>query len=243
MLLKFWLRLIYQRIRFSSSDSILEQLPGQCKFLQNQDEVEQCTAYLRSNGYVSHSLSCKDWDLAHVLSIIGDGNVLDMGSSDSYILKNLALTKRVGTLHGIDLREPDFRVPNVGYTIGDLTDTEYQDGSFDYITCLSVLEHGVRLSAFCAEVSRLLSAAGTIFLTFDYWNPKVTPKTSLYGLEWAPLDKQELTNVIEEFRRCGLTLTQDINWKSQTDVIRDGYFSPEVGVSYTFGLIVLRKAN
>jgi len=66
--------------------------------------------FLLQNGFVSHNLTCKDWDLAHIVPEIGDGNFLDMGSSDSYILRNISLKRIHGEMYGIDLREPDVPV-------------------------------------------------------------------------------------------------------------------------------------
>ena len=77
------------------------------KFLKNRGEVEECTKFLYFNGYVSHNLKCKDWDMALLIPEIGDGNVLDMGSSDSYILKNICLKKTKGSKYGIDYNNPD----------------------------------------------------------------------------------------------------------------------------------------
>lgn len=38
-----------------------------CGFLKSRAEVDECTAFLHHNGFVSHNLTCKDWDLAHII--------------------------------------------------------------------------------------------------------------------------------------------------------------------------------
>jgi len=190
-----WMR---RRSPARQAERITSQLPSLCKFLKSRDEVETCTRFLRHTGYHSHSLACKDWDLAHVVPEIAeiDGDVLDMGSSDSYVLKNLAARQRSGRLHGIDLRDPDVPVRGVKYIVGDLMDTKLPDRAFGALTCMSVIEHDVDFARFARESSRLLKPGGRLFVTFDYWEPKVTPPTDLYGLKWQPLDSEAVKNFI-----------------------------------------------
>ena len=114
-----------------------------CKFLKTRAEVEECTRFLHRNGYVSHNLTCKDWDLAHIIPEIGDGNFLDMGSSDSYILKNLSLKRTQGKKYGIDRYDPDVPISDVIYFKGDLLQTPLPEGTL--ITSLAFLLLSTRL--------------------------------------------------------------------------------------------------
>jgi len=212
-----------------------------CKFLKSRAEVDECSEFLRRNGYVSHRITCKDWDLAHIIPEIGDGNFLDMGSSESYILKNVVLKGIRGEKCGIDLREPDVPVKGVRYIVGDLTDTKFPDKYFRHITCLSVIEHEVDFAKFASETARLLEDQGKLFVTFDYWNPKVTPPIKMYDLNWQPLDEQTLKKFIAECEHKGLYLVADMDWTLGEAVIRHGYYSPHPSISYTFGLVVFEK--
>jgi SAM-dependent methyltransferase len=218
-------------------------LLSKCKFLKTRQEVEECSVFLKHNGFISHICSGKDWDLAHIIPEIGDGNFLDMGSSDSYILKNIALKKIRGELYGIDLCEPVVPVEGVKYIVGDLMDTKLPDRFFKNITCLSVIEHEVDYDKFAREVSRLLVDGGKLFVTFDYWNPKIVSPIKLYGLEWNLLDEQALKQFISICDENSLTLIQDMDWTLGKPVIREGYHSPHPDVSYTFGLVVLEKRS
>ncbi len=239
-----WIR---RRSSARQAERITSRLPSLCKFLNSRDEVETCTGFLRHLGYYSHSLACKDWDLAHVVPEIGDGDVLDMGSSDSYVLKNLAARQRSGhrrgQLYGIDLREPDVPVRGVKYIVGDLMDTKLPDGAFSALTCMSVIEHNVDFARFAAESSRLLNPGGRLFVTFDYWEPKITPPTDLYGLKWQPLDAAATKRFIAECGGQGLRPVEEMDWSTKDAVIRDGYFSPHPDASYTFGLAVFEKTR
>lgn len=212
-----------------------------CKLLKNRAEVDACTLYLKKSGYVPHHVSCKDWDLAHVIPSIGDGNFLDMGSSDSYILKNLALKPIRGELYGIDLRAPDMPVGGVHYLIGDLMTTPLPAGYFTNITCLSVLEHQVDYEKFAAETSRLLGPGGRVFVTFDYWEPRVTPPIKLYGLDWALLDADMVRRFIASCARHGLDMVEEFDFSAGDPLICGDYYSPHPEVSYTFGMVVFRK--
>jgi len=215
--------------------------PRRCGFLQSRAEVDACTAFLERNGFVSHVWSCKNWDIARILPEISDGTLLDMGSSESYILKNAALKCTAGEKYGIDLRAPDVAVHGVKYLVGDLMAVPVGDGFFDYITCLSVIEHEVDMGRFAQEAARLLAVGGKLFVTFDYWDPKVVPTIQLYGLRWQPLDRAAVEELISQCGRVGLSLAEPVDYRLDEAVIRGGYFSPEAGVEYTFGLLTFEK--
>ena len=210
--------------------------PKLCKFLQTRQEVDKCTSFLRHYGFVSHNLICKDWDLAHIISEIDDGNFLDMGSSDSYILKNIALKRIKGELYGIDFRKPDVPVSGVKYIVGDLMDTKLTRNFFKNITCLSVIEHEVDFYKFAREVASLLQDQGKLYVTFDYWEPKINTDITLYGLKWQPLDQESVKQFVSQCEANNLYLVQDIDWTIEEAVIHKDFYSP--GPSYTFGLLV-----
>ena len=70
---------------------------------------------------------------------------------------------------------------------------------FKNITCLSVIEHEVDIKKFVTEVSRILTDGGKLYLTFDYWTPKLKTTVKLYGLTWSPLDEYETQTLIKEW--------------------------------------------
>ena len=213
-----------------------------CKFLKSRSEVEECTRFLHRNGYVSHNLTCKDWDLAHLIPEIGDGNFLDMGSSDSYILKNISLKQTKGQKYGIDRYQPDVPIRDVTYFKGNLLKTPLADGTLDYVTCLSVIEHQVDFKLFAREVNRLLAPKGKLFITYDYWNPLLVIPVRAYDLDWQPLDRALAISLIDACQDCGLHLRGEVDWETQDQVIRWGYYSPHPEVSYTFGMLAFEKS-
>jgi FkbM family methyltransferase len=213
-----------------------------CKFLKTRTQVDECTRFLHRNGYVSHNLKCKDWDLAHIIPEIGHGNVLDMGSSDSYILKNISLKRTKGKKYGIDRYDPDVPISDVTYFKGNLLQTPLPDASLDYVTCLSVIEHQVDLKLFAEEVSRLLVPRGKLFVTYDYWDPLLSIPVKAYDLDWQPLDRALTLSLIGVCQERGLNLVQEVDWSTQDQVIHWGYYSPHPEVSYTFGMLTFEKS-
>ena len=214
-----------------------------CKILKTQKEIEECSRFLHQRGFESHGLKCKDWDLATIIPEIIEGNFLDMGSSDSFILKNLILKKISGELHGIDLREPINPLRGVKYSMGDLLNTKFPDNYFKNITCLSVIEHEVDFHRFAVEASRLLKIGGKLFVTFDYWNPKVISQIKLYDLSWQPLDKQLVVDLITECKSQSLYPVQDMDWTMGDAVINKNNYSPDPSTSYTFGIVTFEKRS
>lgn len=212
-----------------------------CKFMLSRSEVRRCTAYLKTHGYISHRLTSKDWDLANILSDLSDGNLLDMGSSDSFLLANVIRKGLRGKKVGIDLQRPDNPVDGVQYVIGDLTHTALPDAEFQNITCLSVLEHNVDFAAFAAEASRLLTPGGKVYITFDYWSPKLVPKLRLFGEPWNILDRNDVERLVKVCRAAGLELAEEIDWTPGKPIVDARHHSPDPALAYTFGLVVFRK--
>jgi len=212
-----------------------------CIILKSQIEIEKCSRDLLLRGFVSHAHKCKNWDLAHIIPAIKNGNFLDLGSCESYILKNLSIKGILGELHGIDLRNPDVVVQGVKYSVGDLMNTRLQTNYFKNITCLSVIEHDVDLDKFLREASRLLQDKGKLFVTFDYWEPKITPSLKLYDLKWQILDKKTCEDLIAKAEHYNLYPVQEMDWTIGEAVIKDGYYSPDPQLSYTFGLLTFEK--
>lgn len=239
---KAWISQKSDNIVKKNVDASVEPFhPGICTFLKTREEVDACTYFLHHNGFISHRLVCKDWDLAHIIPHIDDGNFLDMGSSDSYILKNVVLKGIEGKKYGIDLRKPDVPIKSVEYVIGDIVDTKLPDGFFHNITCLSVIEHEVDFALLAKEVSRLLDKTGKLFITFDYWEPKLVNDIKLYDLRWQPLDKNAVTAFIKECEKNNLYLAQDIDWTTKDPVIDAQYYAPHPDAKYTFGLLAFQK--
>lgn len=240
------IRLKYKAVKFFFPKnlyllSLITPFTKSCKFLCNSSEINECTIYLDENGYACHPINAKNWDIAHIISNLTDGNFLDMGSSDSYILENVVRKGIKGEKYGIDLRPPNEPIESVNYVVGDLMHTKLKDKFFKNITCLSVIEHEVDFDKFASEVSRLLMDQGKLYLTFDYWEPKVISQTKLYGLKWNPLDRNDVNLLVKTLKSHNLNLVQNIEWKTGEAVINPMNHSPDSTKSYTFGMLSFQK--
>lgn len=186
----------------------------------------------------------KNWDsLAALACILANtsnrARVLDAGSElYSRILPWLCLYgyKR---LVGINLvfKEETKRRP-ITYKYGDVTRTHYDPASFDAITCLSVVEHGVDLEAYFREMSRVLKPGGVLITSTDYWQTPIDAKgQQMYGVPVHIFTQPEILQAIELAERCGFALTAPIDLTCNERVVH----WKEVGLDYTFLIFSLRK--
>jgi SAM-dependent methyltransferase len=211
-------------------------------FLKTRKEIDENTASLQQRDLIPHNLSCKNWDIGNIIANMFDGNLLDMGCMDSYILQNAVKCGFKGKKFGIDLGYKEGALapnPEINYSCQDLMKTNFESNFFDYITCLSVIEHEVDFEKFAQETSRLLRKQGKLFVTFDYWNPKIdTSNKALYNLKWQILDKNDVENLVSVCSKYGLCLDRPIDWTVQDAIINPSYCSPFPGISYTFGILI-----
>lgn len=213
-------------------------------FLKTREQITQSTEWLVSNGYVTHPISAKDWELKEITQRIDDGDLVDLGADGSRVLHNAIIKGTKGRKVGIDLAEVtgDNKAEGVEYFQGDLMNTPFEDGSFNIVVCCSVLEHGVSNESFAKEVSRILRKSGRLIVSFDYWPEKVnTDGLKLYGLPWNILSDGEVIDLIEECDNHGMMLSGIIDWDTKDAVINPSFCSPFPGISYTFGILEFLK--
>ncbi len=209
------------------------------KFLQSRADIDDATRHMEQNGFVCSGISAKNWEIFQVIPYFRNGNWLDMGSDGGVVLDNLVKENIQGKKVGIDLAYIESGSRNgIDYIKGDLMNVPLPDGSFDFITSLSVIEHEVDFEKFAKETARLLAKGGNLFVSFDYWAPKpVYEKRKLYKLDWNILDDGDVLALVDELEAEGLEITGDIDWRTNEAVINDTYCSPVKDVSYTFGIL------
>ena len=184
----------------------------------------------------------KTWDSLAALSAIltntpREGAVLDAGSIfESKIL--LWLTAyNYENLIGINLSfGSKLRIGNIQYQYGDLTKTAFDDNSFDAITCLSVIEHGVDIDAYLKEMSRILKPGGMLITSADYWSTNIdTDDVSAFGAPWCIFSRKDILAIIDRAKYYGLILNSGIDLDTKDTIIE--WFYRE----YTFIYFVLYK--
>lgn len=131
------------------------------------------------------------------------------------------------------------RVGSIVYEPGDITKTRFEDGSFDAITCLSVIEHGVNLPAYFREMSRILKRGGVLVTSTDYFeSPTDTKGLSAYGVPIHVFTKPEILDAVRAAEACGLRLTGPLNLSCDERVVRWEQF----GLDYSFTVFAMTKA-
>jgi len=201
-------------------------------------EVVAATEFLQEGGFKTNPCIFKNWDMANVIPKIFGGTILDMGSTTSPILYNVECAKK----YGIDPTPEQNKIPGVEYFVGDLLDVPLPGNSLDFITCLSVLEHGVDIHRFARECGRLLKKGGKLFVTFDFWAPKIMLQSDihLYGVKWTPLGPSDVAFLIHQAMEFSLFLSSDVDLTVGDPIITPENYSP-CEPSYTFALLEFVK--
>lgn len=191
-----------------------------------------------------HRAPEKNWDhLAAVSTILArtsaSARILDAGAEFySNVLPALFLYG-YRDLYGINLSftDPASRGP-IRYLPGDLTHTSFPNASFDAITCLSVIEHGVPLEAYFREMHRLLKPGGLLITSTDYYpTPIDTRGMVAHGCPVKIFSKPEIQSALSLAQGIGLNLTGDLDLECAEKPIRwDPY-----GLEYSFVLFTLQK--
>jgi SAM-dependent methyltransferase len=198
--------------------------------LRSRDDVRQAQAYLDDFDALHHPTPEKDWDLAMfqrrvVGTVPRHGRILDAGCASSPLLVNLA---RAGyaDLWGLDFHLGDLsglRHPEVRYLHGNLMRAPFPDGSFDAITCLSVVEHGCPPRKFFAEMARLLRPGGRLLVSTDYWPTGARTWTvrrrHTFGLPWTVFSRRALGRLRDEASRHGLEVAGDWDFEAGERVV------------------------
>jgi SAM-dependent methyltransferase len=211
------------------------------QFLRNQQEITDSTKFLINGKFLRNEVcEPKNWDLTLILPRLGHGNILDVGCQGSVVLNNCLKMGLHGDKVGIDLIQ--IPAPNgIRHLVGDITNNDLPSEYFNYITCLSVIEHGVDINKFFVESSRLLKSGGHLFMSFDYWNPKLdTDGVLVFGLPWHIFSRSEVEEMIQVGSSVDLNLNGPIDWTIQDGTIKPGYWSP-CNHNYTFGMLEFIK--
>lgn len=213
------------------------------KVLQSWQEIQAATQEIQHRGLPLHLDVHKNWDhflLHKVLSPINlQSSIIDLGCGE-YCTLNFLSALGFKNLHGIDLKlEP---MSNPPYTLyqGNLTKTPLPSGTCEAAISISVIEHGVNLPAFFAEVSRLLKPNGLLFLTTDYWQPSLEIDSSIkpFGLEWKVLCQADIEQLVALAKKNNLVLEQD----ESIPIVTNSPISWH-NYNYTFIALLFRKVT
>jgi len=129
-------------------------------------------------------------------------------------------------------------------SIQNLEETNFQDKMFDYITSLSVIEHGVNIRNYFKEMNRIMKKGGILLTSTDYWPDKIL---NIIKTKHNPRDdpdnvfsKEEIEkDVLKAAELNGLILTEPIDFSFEDKVVHYNV----TGLDYTFIFFALKKTD
>jgi len=213
-----------------------------------------------------HHSQIKSWDTYKMIKMISGTNresfVLDVGCYESPILPML---KRLGfiNLYGCDLvlnsdhnqtftnsssleyhedYKPIIEMYNdksYQLSIRNIEDTNYSDQMFDYVTSLSVIEHGVNIEKYFREMSRIIKSNGYLFTSTDYWPDKLFNNKNVLskGTPDNIFSRDEIEKLVEIADKNGLKLIEPIDFEYKDKVVRWN----SINLDFTFIFFAMRK--
>ena len=234
--------------------------------LKTSSQVTEAKLHLKALDLFPHHDTIKSWDTYKMIDIIIKADrksfILDVGCNDSPILPML---KRLGfrNLYGCDLvLQPRYKrnFMNTIYSlykkkykpivdmhndkplnlsIQNLEATNYQNNTFDFVTSLSVIEHGVDIHKYFMEMNRILKKGGLLLTSTDYWLEKII-NTKCVLSEGTPdkvFDRNEIEYAITIGEKSGLKLIEPIDYTHGDKVVH----WKETGLDYTFIFFAMKK--
>jgi 2-polyprenyl-3-methyl-5-hydroxy-6-metoxy-1,4-benzoquinol methylase len=234
--------------------------------LKNTFEVIEAERGLQELQLFKHHWPIKSWDTYKMIKIISGAKresfVLDVGCYESPILPML---KRLGffNLYGCDLvlkldssskfnnmssfvyhedYEPIAEMYNdksYQLSIRNLEDTNYSDQMFDYVTSLSVIEHGINIEKYFREMSRIIKNNGYLLTSTDYWPDKLVNNKNVLskGTPDNIFSRDEIENLVAIAEKNGLKLIEPIDFEYKDKVVRWN----SIGLDFTFIFFAMRK--
>lgn len=222
---------------------------GSCCALQNKREIDICTKIVDSLGLPSHHDQQKNWDTLKSLFYLirldtKKDPILDAGSSTSSVILKWLDSLGFDSLHACDIRQSSSRgysTDKIQFSVQDLTQTNYPDEFFGAITCISVIEHGVDITLFLEEMSRILKPSGYLLISTDYWSETVDCSGVYpYGLHMGQMkvfSPEEIQNISQQAQSCGFSLCCELDLSTAERAVRWGRTDRE----FTFFFMALEK--
>ena len=124
-------------------------------------------------------------------------------------------------------------------SIQNLEATNYQNDMFDFVTSLSVIEHGIDIQRYFIEMNRILKKGGFLMTSTDYWPEKIinTKCVLSQGTPDKIFDRNEIEYAITIGEKSGLKLIEPIDYTHMDKVVH----WKETGLDYTFIFFAMKK--
>jgi SAM-dependent methyltransferase len=212
--------------------------------LRTEAEWRAAAATARRLHLPLHRDLPKNWDalgaVATVLAECGTAaRVLDAGSARySPVLPWLRLYG-LADLVGNNLEfGADVHRDGVLFRYGDITATDFPDGRFDAVTCMSVIEHGVPVQPFLAESARILRPGGLLVVSTDYdAEPPDTSGVRMYGQPVHIFSPAQIHDLVATAGAAGLDLVGELALEHAERPVH----WRRTGLDYTFIRLTFRR--
>lgn len=231
--------------------------------LKSREEIERASGEFKEIGIFLAKDNDKAWDMGRALNFIRghkkkNAYILDAGTFKSRLLEFLykdgyrnlygcdicgvewkwVVLLYLGKMRLWDLLRWIFGNGPIQLSRQDLQRTKYPSGQFDFITCISVIEHGVDKRLYLKEMSRLLKPGGYLITSCDYWPQPIDTAFMLpYGLSWNIQTQTDIQVLIKLAAEYSLYLEQPMDFSCANPIIK------WKGKEYTFAFFILKKAD
>lgn len=220
--------------------------PWKCAVLKSGEEVQESFEQVQRLGLPPASDLPKNWDSLAALDLILQKTdtrspIFDAGGEwYSVILPWLCLYGYKNLTVGNLVFDKKIRRGTVVYEHSDITRTKFSSGSFDAVTCLSVIEHGVDLNAYFKEMSRIIRDGGILITSTDYYDTPIDTKgQEAYGVPIHIFTRDEINRAFELAARYGFSLMSPIELRSPEKVVH----WEQHDLRYTFVIFSLQKSS
>jgi SAM-dependent methyltransferase len=213
--------------------------------LKNHREADSAIGQIRKLGLPLVEDPPKNWDCLAALDLIlrntsRDARIFDAGGElYSMILPWLFLYGYRNLTAGNLVFDRLIKKGPIAYDRVDITHTEFEAAAFDAITCLSVIEHGVNLRSYFAEMSRILKPGGVLITSTDYFDTKIDAGNhTAYGVPVHIFARNEITEALDLAGQFGLIPTSPLELSADEKVVS---WKKVHDLNYTFVIFSLRK--
>lgn len=229
----------------------LKNISTELSVLDSKESIVEASNLVNKIGLTSHHDPQKNWDTLKMVAEIflcetKAPIVLDAGSGaksvNSQWIRKLCPDARLYACDRVEKPVKDFKKNNIEFSIQDMSNTDYPDEFFDYITSLSVIEHGVDVFSFLDESIRILKHGGKLLISTDYWDTKINTEHKFpYGEKYGPMiifSKEEIEKIIDYAESIGFKL---VGSKSNLRCTSKAITWERMQENYTFAFLSLIK--